>query len=52
LTVRREATAVVRPRLLTQAGVTAIVRERAGGAVRGELCAAVKRVSGEPVLCA
>ena len=46
LTVRREATAVVRPRLLTQAAVTAIVRDRAGGAVSGELCAAVKRVSG------
>jgi len=37
---------VVRPRLLTQAGVTAIVRERAGGAVSEELCAAVKRASG------
>jgi len=46
LTVRREATAVVRPRLLTQAAVTAIVRDRAGGAVSGELCAAVKRASG------
>ncbi|HYB22891.1 MAG TPA: hypothetical protein VED41_03775, partial [Solirubrobacteraceae bacterium] len=46
VTVRREAGAVVRPRLLTQAAVTAIVRDRAGGAVSGELCAAVKRVSG------
>ncbi|HYB24516.1 MAG TPA: LuxR C-terminal-related transcriptional regulator, partial [Solirubrobacteraceae bacterium] len=46
LTVRREATAVVRPRLLTQAAVTAIVRDRAGGAVSEEVCAAVKLVSG------
>jgi tetratricopeptide (TPR) repeat protein len=37
---------VVRPRLLTQAAVTAMVRERAGGHVSDELCAEVTRASG------
>jgi hypothetical protein len=45
-TLREQATAVLRPRLLSQSAVTAIVREKAGGEVSEELCAAVKRASG------
>src|SRR5262249_13318444 len=46
VTLRGQATAVLRPRLLSQAAVTAIVREKAGGEVSEELCAAVNRASG------
>ena len=46
LAVRAEAAVVVRPRLLTQAAVTAMVAERAGRQVSEQLCAAVTRASG------
>ena len=46
LAVRTEAAAVIRPRLLSQAAVTAMVRERAGRPVSEQLCAAVARASG------
>jgi len=46
LRVREEASAVLRPRLLSLAGVSALLGERAGGGVSEELCAVVKRVSG------
>jgi DNA-binding CsgD family transcriptional regulator len=45
LAVRQEAV-VVRPRLLSQAAVTAIVQDRMGGQVSEQLSAAVTRVSG------
>jgi hypothetical protein len=44
--VRAQAAPVLRPRLLSQAAVTAIVKESAGGEASEELCAAVKRASG------
>src|SRR5215471_4353334 len=46
LAVRTEAAAVVEPRLLSQAAVTEVVRERAGGPVSEQLGAAVTRASG------
>jgi DNA-binding CsgD family transcriptional regulator len=44
--VRAQAAPVLRPRLLSQAAVTAIVKKRVGGEASEELCAAVKRASG------
>jgi DNA-binding CsgD family transcriptional regulator len=46
LAVRAEAAVMVRPRLLSQAAVAAMVAERAGGQVGEQLCAAVTRASG------
>ena len=46
LRVRGEASVVLRPRLLSLAGVSALLGEGAGGGVSEEVCAAVKRVSG------
>jgi DNA-binding CsgD family transcriptional regulator len=46
LSVRSVATTVVRPQLLSRAGVDAIVRTRLGGAATDEVCHAVAGASG------
>ena len=46
LTLRAEATAVLRPALLSEGAVSAVVRAVAGGGASDELCAAVYTASG------